>query len=88
MEQIPDADYIREAEQMGVPPFQSIDEHREVISHLNAAKMNITYAVNDMQKAMNVAGKEEDQIYDLSDKLDDIRYEIVKLIYKLKQGGN
>ena len=90
MNQIPDADYIREAEQKGIPPYRSIDDFdvSQVESEFDRANYYIGRAVDHMCRAARYAEKFDmnGPIDILIDRLGDLfRDDMRKLIEKYKR---
>lgn len=86
---IPDADYIREAEQKGMPPYRSIDDFdvSQVESDFNTAGYHIGQAVVHLGRAAKYA--EKFGVHPLIDELigkldDDFRDDMHSVLNRLK----
>ena len=87
MERIPDADYILEAEAVGVPPYDDDFPFTDVKDDFDIAKDFISEAVQRLIRAANTAekyGKDKpiDELIQLLD--DDIPYKMDQVLAKLK----
>lgn len=83
---IPDADYILEAEQKGVPPFEP--DWTEVLSDLNAADGRIDSVTEVLLHAEDMMLETDyaDDIRNLIRQVDALQVEVWKTIKKIKGG--
>lgn len=89
MERIPDADYIREAERLGIPPYESserAEKMRELAITVDQAMDCLDKAVNNLLDAEDDArGTEfEDDFRALIEKVQDAWYDIKQEKKKIK----
>ena len=84
---IPDADYIREAEQKGMPPYDEPD-WSDVYADLNAADKKLDEVMESLVHAEDMTLKTDyaDDIRPLMRKIDDVQCEVWKTIKKIKGG--
>ncbi|MBP5728353.1 MAG: hypothetical protein J6Y48_14885 [Clostridia bacterium] len=87
MEKIPDADYIREAEQKGVPPYDE-PNYSDVYVTLECADSRLDTVIDLLLEAedMMVNTDHADEIREIMRKVEDLGCEVRKEIKKIKGG--